>query len=276
MDRQNPCPTLQEETLRTRCPFCRGAFRVEGNTLRLTKAGSVPIRWSRHLPTEASSVTIIKDSAGRSFASFVVEVKPLEPQELPHVAEVGVALGLASLAVTPDGETISPPRFLISARKRPGRLQRNLSPKTKGSNRRNRARHLVAQLHAKRSDRRLDVLHRFSTRLVRENQRICIEDLDVSGMLQNRKLGKSITDAGWRMCRTLLEGKGELYGRILKVVCRWEPSSQTCATCGHREGREDLSVRQWRCPGCGVLHDRDVNAARNILAAVLVEKRQPT
>jgi len=231
----------------------------------------VPIEWSRDLPSDPSSVTVIRDASGRFFASFVVEV---EPTPLPANGKaVGIDLGLASLAVTSDGEKLAPPRFLRSALKRLRRLQRNLKHKQRGSNRLAIARRKVAKLHAKVGDRRLDYLHQLSTRIIRENQTVVLEDLNVSGMLKNRKLARSIADAGWRQLRILLESKAEQYGREVVVINRWLPTSQVCSTCGHHDGKKDLSVREWQCPSCGTVHDRDINAALNILAAGLAESR---
>jgi putative transposase len=251
--------------------FMSHVFRTGERTLTLSKIGPVPIEWSRDLPSDPSSVTVIRDASGRFFASFVVEV---EPTPLPaNGRAVGIDLGLASLAVTSDGEKLAPPKFLRSALKRLRRLQRNLKHKQRGSNRLAIARRKVAKLHAKVGDRRLDYLHQLSTRLIRENQTVVLEDLNVSGMLKNRKLARSIADAGWRQLRILLESKAEQYGREVVVINRWLPTSQVCSTCGHHDGKKDLSVREWQCPSCGTVHDRDINAALNILAAGLAESR---
>jgi putative transposase len=251
--------------------FMSHVFRTGERTLTLSKIGPVPIEWSRDLPSDPSSVTVIRDASGRFFASFVVEV---EPTPLPANGKaVGIDLGLASLAVTSDGEKLAPPKFLRSALKRLRRLQRNLKHKQRGSNRLAIARRKVAKLHAKVGDRRLDYLHQLSTRLIRENQTVVLEDLNVSGMLKNRKLARSIADAGWRQLRILLESKAEQYGREVVVINRWLPTSQVCSTCGHHDGKKDLSIREWQCPICGTVHDRDINAALNILAAGLAESR---
>ena len=251
--------------------FMSHVFRTGEQTLTLSKIGIVPIEWSRDLPSAPSSVTVIRDASGRYFASFVVEV---EPKPLPANGQaVGIDLGLASLAVTSAGEKIAPPKFLRSALKRLRRLQRNLKHKQKGSNRLNVTRRKVAALHASIADKRLDFLHQLSTRIIRENQTVVLEDLNVSGMLKNKQLARSIADAGWRQFRTLLESKAEQYGRQLVVINRWLPTSQVCSTCGHRDGKKELSIRQWQCPSCEAAHDRDVNAAQNILAAGLAESQ---
>jgi putative transposase len=224
------------------------------------------------MPSDPSSVTVIRDASGRYFASFVVEV---EPTPLPANGKaIGIDLVLASLAVTSAGEKIAPPKFLRSALKRLRRLrrlQRHLMQK--GSNRLAAARRQVAKLHAAVADKRLDFLHQLSTRIIRENQTLVLEDLNVSGMLKNRKLARSIADAGWRQFRTLLEAKAAQYGRQLVVINRWLPTSQVCSTCGHHDGKKGLSIRQWQCPSCGAVHDRDINAALNILAAGLAESQ---
>ena len=245
-------------------------FRTTDRGVHFPKVGELKLHWSRPLPSPSSSCTIIKDCAGRYFASFVMH---LEDRDLSPVfgQNIGIGLGLASLAVTSDGEKIAPPKFLRAALKRLRRLQRNLKHKQRGSNRLALARLRVAKLHAKVAARRLDLLHKLSTRLIRENQAVCIEDLNVSGMVKNRKLSRAIADAGWRPFRILLEYKADLYGRALKVGSR-EPTSQVCSACGRRDGKKPLSVRAWTCPARGAEHDRDVNAAKNILAAGLAAR----
>jgi len=246
-------------------------FHTGEGSLTLSKIGPVPIEWSLDLPSAPSSVTVIREASGRYFASFVVEV---EPTTLPTNGKVvGIDLGLASLAVTSAGEKIAPPKFLRSALKRLQRLQRHLKHKRKGSNRLAAARRQVAKLHATIADKRLDFLHQLSTRIIRENQTVVLEDLNVSGMLKNKNLARSIADAGWRQFRILLESKAEQYGRQVVVNNRWLPTSQVCSTCGYHDGKKELSIRQWQCPSCGTVHDRDVNAAQNILAAGLAESQ---
>jgi putative transposase len=251
--------------------FMSHVFRTGERSLTLSKIVPVPIEWSRDLPSDPSSCTVIRDASGRYFASFVVEV---EPTPLPANGKaIGIDLGLASLAVTSAGEKIAPPKFLRSALKRLRRLQRNLKHKQKGSNRLAAARRQVAKLHATIADKRLDFLHQLSTHIVCENQTVVLEDLNVSGMLKNKKLARSIADAGWRQFRTLLESKALQYGRQVMVINRWLPTSQVCSTCGHRDGKKELSIREWQCPSCAAVHDRDINAALNILAAGLAESQ---
>ena len=151
--------------------------------------------------------------------------------------------------------------------KRLRKLSRNLSRKTRFSNRYERARLRKAKLYAKLKDTRTDFLHKLSTRMIHENQVIVLEDLNVAGMVKNRKLSRAISDLGWRQFRTYLESKAEKYGREFRVISRWEPTSQTCSCCGERGGKLDLSVRLWTCLNCEATHDRDVNAAKNIRVA---------
>ncbi|MEU9885933.1 RNA-guided endonuclease TnpB family protein [Sphaerisporangium sp. NPDC051011] len=234
-----------------------------GGRLRLPKIGDVEVRWSRSLPAEPSSVTVVKDAAGRYFASFVVDVeqRPLAPVE----SETGIDLGLGHFAVLSDGRKIDAPRFLRRAEKKLKKLQRALSRKAKGSNNRAKARRKVARQHAKVADARREFHHRQSTRIVRENQAIYVEDLAVAGLGRTR-LAKSVHDAGWSAFVGMLEYKAALYGRVFHRIDRWFPSSKLCSDCGAVAESMPLKVREWTCL-CGAVHDRDVNAARNILAA---------
>ncbi|HCU50215.1 MAG TPA: transposase, partial [Micromonosporaceae bacterium] len=240
-------------------------FKVLGNgRLRLPKIGDVCVRWSRELPCEPSSVTVVKDSAGRYFASFVVECgdpKPLPPAD----AEIGLDLGLASYAVDSQGRVIANPRFLRNHERRLRKAQKALSRKEKGSSNRARARIRVARAHAKVSDCRRDWLHQTTTRLIRENQAVYLEDLAVKGLARTR-LAKSVHDASWGTFRRMLVEKAQRYGRHVSVIGRFEPTSQVCSACGHKDGPKPLSARSWICTPCGTTHDRDHNAAKNILA----------
>lgn len=244
--------------------FTQRGFKL-GQKLTLAKIGSIKVQWSRELPSEPSSVTVIKNAAGQYFASFVVEVKP---KLLPWAdKDIGIDLGVTTFATLDDGTKVDAPKPLKRYQRKLVRLQRKLAKCEKGSNRRKRAVLAVAKVHARIKDIRTDFLHQLSTRLIRENQSISLEDLNVSGMVKNRCLAKAISDLGWRQFRTLLEAKAEIYGREVAVISRWEPTSQMCSCCGHREGRKKLSVRDWQCLNCGVLHERDVNAAKNIKVA---------
>lgn len=244
--------------------FTRNGFGLRGNgKLYLAKIGEVAVRWSRDLPSEPSSVTVIKDAAGRYFASFVVQV---DDQPLPETdAEVGIDLGLSTFAVLSNGRTITNPKFFRRTERRLKKAQQALSRKDKGSNNRTKARIRVARAHAQVRQARSDWAHKATTTLIRENQAVYVEDLCVKGLARTR-LAKSVHDAGWSMFVRLLQEKAQRYGRYFGKVDRFFPSSQLCSECGAIDGPKPLSVRSWTCP-CGAVHDRDHNAARNILAA---------
>jgi putative transposase len=236
-----------------------------GQKLRLPKIGDLEVRWSRTLPSVPSTVTVVKDSAGRYFASFVVEAGPQEV--LPEVApEVGIDLGLGHFAVLSDGRKVDSPRFLRRAEKRLKKAQRALSRKEKGSSNRNKARVKVARAHAKAADARREFHHQLSTRLIRENQAVAVEDLCVKGLARTR-LAKSVHDAGWSAFVTMLEYKAARYGRTFVRIGRFEPTSQVCSRCGVKDGPKPLHVRVWTCRACGAVLDRDINAAVNVAKA---------
>jgi transposase len=207
---------------------------------------------------------VIGEPHGRYYASFVVE---RDAAPLPTCArEVGLDVGLGRLAVTSDGEIIANPRFLRARERHLARAQRALSRKAKGSANRAKARRRVAILHRKVRETRLDHAHKTALRLVRENQAVYAEDLAVSGLARTR-LAKSVHDAGWAQLLRLLAEKTEHYGRTFHRIGRFVPTSQVCSACGVKDGPKPLSVRTWTCAACGARHDRDVNAAVNILAA---------
>ncbi|HEX7162229.1 MAG TPA: RNA-guided endonuclease TnpB family protein [Trebonia sp.] len=239
-------------------------FKVlDSGKLRLPKVGDVAVRCSRPLPAQPSSVTVVRDAAGRFFASFVVEVSP---QPLPETGrECGIDLGLGHFAVLDDGTKVGAPRFLRRAEKKLRRENKDLSRKQKGSGNREKARVKVARAHAKVADARRDFHHKLSTQVIRENQAVTVEDLAVKGLART-KLAKSVHDAGWSAFVNMLEYKAELYGREFRKAGRFEPTSQVCSACGDRDGPKPLHVRMWTCAACGAVHDRDVNAARNIAA----------
>jgi putative transposase len=233
-----------------------------GRKLRLPKIGDVEVRWSRDLPAEPSSVTVIADASGRYFASFVVDAGD-EP--LPGAgAEVGIDLGLTHFAVLSDGRKVANPRFLRRAERKLRKAQQALSRKAKGSSNRDKARVKVARVHAQLTDTRRDWLHKESTRIIRENQAVYVEDLCVRGLARTR-LAKSVHDAGWSAFVGMLEYKAARHGRTFGKVGRFEPTSQVCSACEMKDGPKPPSVREWTCGGCGAVHDRDINAARNIV-----------
>jgi putative transposase len=242
----------------------RNGFALHGGRLYVAKVGDLRVEWSRDLPSEPSSVTVIRESDGRYYASFVVEraATPLPACD----REVGIDLGLASLIATSDGELIANPRFLRAKERNLARSQRSLSRKQKGSANRAKARHRVAVIHRKVREARLDHAHKLALRLVRDNQAVYAEDLCVSGLARTR-LARSVSDAGWSQLVRLIEEKAAQYGRTFAKIGRFEPTSQACSACGVKDGPKPLAVRVWACSSCGAVHDRDINAARNILAA---------
>ncbi|MGW6142684.1 RNA-guided endonuclease InsQ/TnpB family protein [Streptomyces sp. NPDC055140] len=239
-----------------------------GGRLNLPKIGPVEVAWSRTLPTTPSSVTVIKDSAGRYFASFVIGTDPdADAAAMPETGQsIGIDLGLASFAVLSDGTKINSPRFLRRAEKKLKKAQRDLSRKQKGSKNRAKARLKLARAHTQVADARREFHHQLSTMLIRENQAIAVEDLAVNGLARSW-LAKSVHDAGWSSFVNMLEYKAARYGRTFVRIDRFEPTSQTCSTCGHRDGPKPLDVREWTCPACDTVHDRDVNAASNVKTA---------
>jgi putative transposase len=245
--------------------FRVGGFKVHPDKVYLAKIGKLEIKWSRPLPSEPSSVTIIKDASDRYFLSFVIEINPVQ---LPDNGQsVGIDLGITDFATLSNGEKIKSPKPLKKHLKKLKHLQRKLSRKQKGSKRREVARKRVAKLHAKIKDTRTDFLHKLSTKIICENQTVILEDLAVSNMVKNRKLSRAISDLGWRSFRTMLEAKAKMYGCDFKVISRWEPTSQKCSTCGFKGGKKELSIREWTCLNCNSAHDRDINAAINIKVA---------
>lgn len=224
--------------------------------------------WSRTLPTAPTSVTVIKDAAGRYFASFVIDTGPAtDATRMPDTDQmIGIDLGLTHFAVLSDGTKIDSPRFLRRAEKKLKKAQRELSRKQKGSKNRNKARRKAARAHAEVTDARREFHHQLSTKLISDNQGIAVEDLSVAGLARTR-LAKSVHDAGWSSFISLLKYKAERNGRTLVKIGRFEPTSQTCSTCGVQDGPKPLNVREWACSACGTVHDRDHNAAINVKTA---------
>jgi putative transposase len=250
--------------------YTTSAFKWDGKALRLAKMDeALPVRFSRTIPKAAkvTTVTVSRDAAGRYFVSMLCDDAV---QALPEVqAEVGIDLGLTHFAILSTGEKIAAPNTFRKSEARLAKLQRRLAKKVKGSRNRAKARRKVARVHAHIADARRDFLHKLSTRLIRENQVVAVETLAVGNMQKNRRLSKSIADAGWAEFVRELEYKAQWTGRTLVGIDRWYPSSKRCSDCGHTLPKMPLSVRTWTCPECGSIHDRDVNAARNVLAAGL-------
>ncbi|MFJ4190518.1 RNA-guided endonuclease InsQ/TnpB family protein [Kitasatospora sp. NPDC089509] len=239
-----------------------------GGDLSLPKIGDVRVKWSRALPSVPSTVTVVKDSAGRYFASFVIDTDPADDLgRMPETdSQVGIDLGLTHFAILSDGRKIDSPRFLRRAEKRLKKAQQALSRKDKGSSNRDKARIKVARAHARVTDARREFHHRLSTEIIRENQAVAVEDLAVKGLARTR-MAKSVHDAGWSAFVTMLEYKAARYGRILVKIGRFEPTSQVCSACGVKDGPKPLNVREWTCAACGAVLDRDINAAVNVAKA---------
>ena len=262
-------PRFRSKRGRQSIRLTRNGFSLRGPRLYVAKVGLIKVRWSRPLPSPPSSVTVIREPDGRYYASFVVD---RQAAPLPRCKrEVGVDVGLARLVVTSGGEIIANPRLLRAKQRRLAKAQRALSRKRKGSANRAKARHRVAVLHRKVRETRLDHAHKVALWLVRDNQAVYAEDLAVSGLARTR-LAKSIHDAGWSQLLRLLAEKAQHHGRGFYQIGRFVPTSQICSACGAIDGPKPLSVRLWTCAACGAVHDRDVNAARNILAAGRAER----
>jgi putative transposase len=256
-------PVFRRKHQRQSIRLTRNGFSLRGARLYVPKVGDITVKWSRDLPSVPSSVTVIKEPDGRYYASFVVE-RAAAP--LPACGrEVGIDPGLASLAVTSDGEVIGNPRFLQARERKLARAQRALSRKQEGSANRARARRRAAVVHRKVRETRLDHAHKVALRLVRDNQAVYAEDLSVSGLARTR-LARSVHDAGWSQLPRLVEEKAAHYGRTFRKIGRFEPTSQVCSACGVKDGPKPLHVREWTCAACGTRHDRDHNAAKNVLA----------
>jgi putative transposase len=264
-------PRFKSRAGRQSAEYTRSGFRYRDGNLWLAKM-DVPLRFAWSWPDidpatiNPTTVTVSKDPCGRWHVSFAVDAA--NPDQAPATgAMVGVDLGIKEFAVTSGGEKIAYPRSLAQRERNLARYQRRMARCRKGSANRQKARAKVARAHRKVRASRTDYLHRASTRLVRDHDVIVIEDLNVAGMMRNRPLAKAISDCGWGTFRSMLEYKCQRYGRHLIVIDRWYPSSKTCSVCGHLLGSLSLGTRHWTCPDCGTRHDRDVNAAKNILAA---------
>lgn len=260
-------PTFKsKKRSRRSAEYTTSAFRWRDGRLTLAKmTAPLHIVWSRPLPDGAapSTVTVSQDAAGRWFVSLLCD-DVIHPTPAVNAA-IGVDAGLDSLLTVSTGEKITNPKHERRDRVALARAQRNLAKKEKGSANRAKARVKVARVHARITDRRRDHLHKLTTRLVRENQTIVIEDLTVRNMVRNHRLARAISDAAWRQFRTMLEYKAKWHGRTLITIDRWFPSSKLCSACGALAEKMPLTVRNWTCR-CGTTHDRDVNAAVNIKA----------
>ena len=292
--------------------FTKSAFKWKDGKLFLAKCKEpLNIVWSRFLPQDStpSTVTIKLDPSGRWFVSILVKDPTVKP--LPKTnKKVGIDVGITSLITTSNGEKVGNPKQFNRLYKKLRRKQKALSRKTKGSNNRDKACLEVAKVHAQIKDARTDFLHKLTTKLVRENDLIAIEDLAIRNMVRNapplstadpagfeiqqergsafhalnsiqggsavktHKLARSISDASWGEFNRQLEYKCEWYGKELVKIDRYFPSSKRCGNCGHIVDKLPLDIREWECPKCGTNHDRDINASHNILAAGLAVRQR--
>lgn len=249
--------------------FTKSAFRYKDGQVYLAKCSEpLPIRWSRQLPkkSEPSTITVKLEPSGRWTVSLLVDDRTIKPLPQSDKA-VGIDAGISSLITTSNGEKIANPKHWHKRYKQLQRAQKALSGKLYGSRNREKARIKVAKIHARIRDARQDFLHKLTTRLVRENQTIVAESLAVKNMVKNQKLALAISDAGWGELTRQLAYKSAWYGRNFVQLDRWFPGSKTCSNCQHIVEKLPLSVREWDCPKCHVHHDRDINAAKNHLAA---------
>ena len=245
-----------------------GTVRFDGNRLRLPKVGYVKIVEHRLHEGRILTATISHERSGEYYASVLCEIE--QPKSLPVTDKVvGIDLGLHDIIVCSDGERVPSPKYFRKSEQRLARVQRAFSRTQKGSNGHEKARLKVARCHQKIKNQRNDFLQKLSTKLIHENQVICLEYLSVKGLERNHKLSKSVTDASFSKFVNMLEYKAEWYGRKVVKIDRFYPSTQLCSGCGYKnesvKGLQGLKVREWVCPGCGEVHDRDLNATRNIL-----------
>ena len=263
-DKQAKYPAFKKKRDKQAAEYTVSAFKFRDKMLSVAQLGPLNVRWSRYFSSSPTTVTITKSPSGRYYVTLVLDEVV---EHLPKTnAEVGIDLGINRLATLSNGERIPNPKHLQSKQKKLARLQRVMSRRKKGSGRRERVRIAIAKLHEAIADSRNDYFHKVTTDLVRRFDRIAVEDLNVRGMVKNHCLARSISDASFGSLVRMLEYKCVWYGKELVKIDRFFPSSKRCFDCGHVVQSLPLSIREWVCPECGVIHDRDENAAQNILA----------
>ena len=261
-------PTFKKKHAKQSATFAASAFSMKKGQLFIAKSKEpLNIRWSREIPSKPSSITISKDRAGRYFVSMLCEFES-KPMPISNKT-VGIDLGLTDLFITSDGKKSGNPRHTRRYEQKLAHLQRQLAKKQKGSNNRAKAKLKVARLHAKIADCRMDATHKASRTLINDNQVVCVESLNVKGMIKNPKLAKHIADANWGEFVRQLKYKAEWADRTVAEIDRFFPSSKRCSCCGFVNESLPLFIREWDCPECKTHHDRDINAAKNIRTAGL-------
>ncbi|MCL4822596.1 MAG: transposase [Anaerolineales bacterium] len=265
-DKRTGYPSFKRKDARQSANYTERGFSFDPGTrtLKLAKIGAIKVKWSRKVIPYPSSIRLISTASGKYFVSLVVETLPAP---LPQTGQsVGIDFGVSRLATLSTGEKIANPKHGAEWQRRLAMYQRRMARCQKGSKRRAQAKRRVARVHEKIANSRTDTLHKFSTDLVRRFDVIYIEDLNLRGMVKNHSLARALSDASIGQAARMLEEKAERYGKRVERIDRWYPSSKTCSCCGHIQERMPLDVRNWACPSCGATHDRDVNAAANILA----------
>lgn len=264
--KQGKYPSFKSKHGKQSAEYTTSAFKwdVQNKNLHIAKLGRLRVRWSREFESSPSTVTITKDCAGRYFVTLCLD------EQFPTIPksgeDIGIDFGVARLATFSNGEHIPNMRYTRLNEKKLAKAQKILSRRKKGSGRWNRQRLKVARVHSHIADSRKDHLDKVTTNIVRRFDNIFVEDLNIRGMIHNHCLSKSISDASIGTAIKMLEYKVERYGKAVTKIDRWFPSSKTCSSCGFRVSKMDLSIRYWNCPECNTKHDRDENAAKNILA----------